>query len=822
MKTSEANIEDLKGMVVSDGTMRPEDLIPKFLNVLKVYGRDVYDKYVGENPEVLDLSGMDDETMGWVVDELFDKLNEIAPEGYSFESQDGDGACYGFWSVDADERKKCEAYIQPVTLYSTTRYDDVEVVQSFLRGIGGDAVTVDIQRNGDVLSVNVSGSDDDVEAFVDTYKNEYGSIVKDCEVDATGWTAPEDIYYIATEQGRKELRGESKNGETKEDKPVWGVTVEYTSVNGETRRTNVAPACYTEERAKEAAIARVTKDYGPLKDVKIIRVDRLPGWAARNIRDLVRNNKTESMSNRIENTTITEQEFSDILNAYVKEVEGNDIKPIRIEVLKTEPVEGDGTLIKFHYDARENGWSNARTYALVFGDLHKNRDNDLIYVLHDWQSGEKVTSEDTADHDWELVNNHIKPSEILDATKSSESLDPSLDVKGRGVVELSEDDYLKLSRDINSRGYCKDKDGAYNVWIGGSFKGTFPSVEAAADAGYTLVEGRRCEAQVSEKTFKQGVDEFIGAAPEGGWSDYWAMQQDWEFYKDSLCRDGVITQKQADSWSNPCTPDTFDRWQKRNGLVLRGYESKKSEGSIRDTKCVQCGSSPAMYKLDGCSGNFCLSCAKEFHWVCPEHLKDKVSHKKSEANDDSVVPYGIMQYHDFETDEWIPVLVGINTNSRGWFYGGLAPTDYLGGFGHEEFSREFLKSCRAGTDKCDPELVKAMEDYYLDEMKPYNNKKVNDLTAYIPKDMRYVGKDESKKSESLTLKQKELKDMVRYGEAEDITTISDVEAKELKKKGIETVGISRGVYGMNGALLRDSEGKKYVITARSSNLFYFV
>ena len=83
--------------------------------------------------------------------------------------------------------------------------------------------------------------------------------------------------------------------------------------------------------------------------------------------------------------------------------------------------------------------------------------------------------------------------------------------------------------------------------------------------------------QIEEKTFKQGVDEFIGCAPEGGWSDYWAMQQDWEFYKDSLCRDGVITQKQADSWSNPCTPDTFDRWQKRNGLVRRGYESKKNE-----------------------------------------------------------------------------------------------------------------------------------------------------------------------------------------------------------------------------------------------------
>lgn len=1296
MKTSEANIEDLKGMVVSDGTMRSEDLIPKFLNVLKVYGKDVYDKYVGENPEVLDLSGMDDETMGWVVDELFDKLNEIAPEGYSFGSQDGDGACYGFWSVDADESKKadvnlddlkgmvvsdgtmgvnalirkylavletyapdnykayieanpelndsdawvaldvqdksyivaeladeldkiapegyyfgahagdgacygfwevepaeskkCEAYIQPVTLYSTTRYDDAEAVQSFLRDIGGDNVTVDKQRNGDVLSVNVSGSDDDVEAFVDTYKNEYGSIVKDCEVDATGWTAPEDIYYIATEQGRQELQGESKKGEsagetmrvdvyadrrnfdpeefvkyvrkaggknggyisvdsvvsvdvlnkanrlaqvndyerteskkseadggkdiftldltriyadgneeglydmqaaqnfydedeaiqaakdladshkddddvvqvtvmageqekpngdivgdsfdiftasssdsatsakyrekanyaktdgldyyakggkseskkseTKEDKPVWGVTVEYTPVNGETHRTDVAPSCYTEERAKEAAIARVTKDYGPLKDVKVIRVDRLPEWAARNIRDLVRNNKTESMGNRIENTTITEQEFSDILNAYVKEVEGGDIKPIRIEVLKTEPVEGDGTLIKLHYDARENGWSNARTYALVFGDLHKNRDNDLIYVLHDWQSGEKVTPEDIADHDWELVNNHIRPSEILDATKSSESLDPSIDVKGRGVVELSEDDYLKLSRDINSRGYCKDKDGGYNVWIGGSFKGTFPSVEAAADAGYTLVEGKRCEAQVSEKTFKQGVDEFIGAAPEGGWSDYWAMQQDWEFYKDSLCRDGVITQKQADSWSNPCTPDTFDRWQKRNGLVHRGYESKKSEGADEDEEAfgkfedavksilmdkygvvdshgpsdetanslvLQYGATLRDAFDKGGDGGYSpesealyiitdrLHEAPHFFDDCKNFkFKAGESHKKSEArptkqeaqikelcklcrNDKNVAESVFKALTKDYNTSLDPVLAGQYLTAKwkskleelggcnGWYDGfkklyAAMGSDFVcsvlqdlklgssgigcgacitivntiydkvvkrneakkseseknegayldGSMSNAEFMSKLVdnapnslvfnkddnSSKNTYTISANPDFGKssrhaliglnADDDKYEVYTYLYNNDAmsnpregksfvfkvgsdwntfittIKELFGFVGDYIKRGSQTESKKSESLTLKQKELKDMARFGQAEDITTISDVEAKELKKKGIETVGISRGVYGMNGALLRDSEGKKYVITARSSNLFYFV
>ena len=100
----------------------------------------------------------------------------------------------------------------------------------------------------------------------------------------------------------------------------------------------------------------------------------------------------------------------------------------------------------------------------------------------------------------------------------------------------------------------------------------------------------------------------------------------------------------------------------------------------------------------------------------------------------------------------------------------------------------------------------------------------DDYGSNLPKDVKVVNitADESKKSESLTLKQKELKDMVRYGKAEDITTLPDEEAKELRKKGIETVGVSRGTYGMNGALLRDKDGKKYVITARSSNLFYFV
>lgn len=65
-------------------------------------------------------------------------------------------------------------------------------------------------------------------------------------------------------------------------------------------------------------------------------------------------------------------------------------------------------------------------------------------------------------------------------------------------------------------------------------------------------------------TNKQALADFIEIGQPAGWSDYWAMQLDWAAFVDGMARDGRITQKQADSWGNPCTPETFDRWQRRH------------------------------------------------------------------------------------------------------------------------------------------------------------------------------------------------------------------------------------------------------------------
>lgn len=48
----------------------------------------------------------------------------------------------------------------------------------------------------------------------------------------------------------------------------------------------------------------------------------------------------------------------------------------------------------------------------------------------------------------------------------------------------------------------------------------------------------------------------------GTFNDYWEMQEAWTQYVDDLVADGVISETQANKWGNPCTPETFKRWNK--------------------------------------------------------------------------------------------------------------------------------------------------------------------------------------------------------------------------------------------------------------------
>ena len=93
------------GSVIS-GTLKESDLVPAFMGCLDgaAYGR-----IHAEHGGILDgdcliadeceLTESEDEELHWLMESLFDCLNEIAPAGHYFGAHEGDGSDFGFWSI---------------------------------------------------------------------------------------------------------------------------------------------------------------------------------------------------------------------------------------------------------------------------------------------------------------------------------------------------------------------------------------------------------------------------------------------------------------------------------------------------------------------------------------------------------------------------------------------------------------------------------------------------------------------------------------------------------------------------------------------------
>ena len=97
---------------VSHGTMREEDLIPTFLEKLRELDPQRAEE-IQEDVDKLELEQLagygtyyteeSKNDASWVLMELFDALEECAPEGCYFGSNPGDGADYGFWEWECVE-----------------------------------------------------------------------------------------------------------------------------------------------------------------------------------------------------------------------------------------------------------------------------------------------------------------------------------------------------------------------------------------------------------------------------------------------------------------------------------------------------------------------------------------------------------------------------------------------------------------------------------------------------------------------------------------------------------------------------------------------
>lgn len=92
---------------ISHGTMRPQDLIPVFLDALAECDPEAAQELRDEIPPA---AFENDDNWFWDTDvcmfllneDLFDALNVVAPQGYYFGSHPGDGSDFGFWPIEEE------------------------------------------------------------------------------------------------------------------------------------------------------------------------------------------------------------------------------------------------------------------------------------------------------------------------------------------------------------------------------------------------------------------------------------------------------------------------------------------------------------------------------------------------------------------------------------------------------------------------------------------------------------------------------------------------------------------------------------------------
>jgi len=110
----------VKGAIVSYATLNPLDLIFDWYYFLEVYFPEKARSIEKENKDVFDVVHAEmekdcsdrneyfeeyDESLkdsaDWLLQDIWEALNEIAPTGCYFGAHEGNGSCFGFWNLQA-------------------------------------------------------------------------------------------------------------------------------------------------------------------------------------------------------------------------------------------------------------------------------------------------------------------------------------------------------------------------------------------------------------------------------------------------------------------------------------------------------------------------------------------------------------------------------------------------------------------------------------------------------------------------------------------------------------------------------------------------
>lgn len=99
-------LDDYGCLIVSEGILNPEYLIPEFLSFLSDYAEDKAEEkeingYYKEYEEMIEKG--DYEGIAEMYDFLYDMMGELSPDGVYFGGAEGDPACIGFWMVEEND-----------------------------------------------------------------------------------------------------------------------------------------------------------------------------------------------------------------------------------------------------------------------------------------------------------------------------------------------------------------------------------------------------------------------------------------------------------------------------------------------------------------------------------------------------------------------------------------------------------------------------------------------------------------------------------------------------------------------------------------------
>jgi hypothetical protein len=97
--------------VISEGTLRPQDVIPAMMGLLERLNPDRLARIKEEfhafdfEESLENQDHLEGEEMDHLWEALDTAINEELPDGFFFGASDGDGACFGVWSQSVTEDK---------------------------------------------------------------------------------------------------------------------------------------------------------------------------------------------------------------------------------------------------------------------------------------------------------------------------------------------------------------------------------------------------------------------------------------------------------------------------------------------------------------------------------------------------------------------------------------------------------------------------------------------------------------------------------------------------------------------------------------------